>query len=424
MRIAHFSPSYDPILGGAESYLKAVSEGLTRRGHEVLVITQREPIGVAGRLPPDLPRHEVVGGVHVRRLGRDHVTPAVLSRVLRWPGGHRLARAALGELGLRDPERWSVGWRARRAIRRFRPDVVCVMNWYFAGLPTAVAARGRRRRFALVGIPLFHTEEPWSRRPGYAALIRRYDALLVNTEHERRFVEALAPGGPSAVVTGVGIDPAASAHRDGAGLRARLGIGDAPTVGFLGRLDPTKGVVTLIEAMPIVWKTCPEARLVLAGRALPEGTRSRKAIAGALSRLAPDARRRIVEVEDLDDRDKGSLFDALDVFAMPSISESFGIAYLEAWLCRKPVIGADVGSTPFVIRDGVDGLLVDPLDPRAVAHAIVTLLRDPARRARMGQAGYERTVAERTWDRVTAAIEAVYAGLVEARRRRAMLRPS
>ena len=175
--------------------------------------------------------------------------------------------------------------------------------------------------------------------------------------------------------------------------------------------------------MPIVWKTCPEARLVLAGRALPEGTRSRKAIAGALSRLAPDARRRIVEVEDLDDRDKGSLFDALDVFAMPSISESFGIAYMEAWLCRKPVIGADVGSTPFVIRDGVDGLLVDPHDPAAVAHAIVTLLRDPARRARMGQAGYERTVAERTWDRVTAAIEVVYVGLVEGRRRSAMLRP-
>jgi hypothetical protein len=47
-----------------------------------------------------------------------------------------------------------------------------------------------------------------------------------------------------------------------------------------------------------------------------------------------------------------------------------------------------------------------------------------ARRARMGQAGYERTVAERTGDRVTAAIEAVYAGFVEARRRRAMLRPS
>ena len=126
-------------------------------------------------------------------------------------------------------------------------------------------------------------------------------------------------------------------------------------------------------------------------------------------------------LESPDDRDKCSFFDAVDVYAMPSLAESFGIAYLEAWLCRKPVVGAAAGSTPYVIRHGVDGLLVDPGDTAGLARVLAGLLADPAGRARMGQAGYERTMAERTWDRVTDTVEALYADLTEARRRRAML---
>jgi glycosyltransferase involved in cell wall biosynthesis len=417
MRIVHVAPSYHPFVGGAESHLKAVSEGLARRGHELLVVTQQRATGLAGNRSVALPREEVVNGVRILRLDADGVTPAVVERTVRWPGGYRLARAALGDLGLRDPEKWSAGFRARRAIRTFRPDVVGVVNWYFGGMAAGFAI-GRRPGFARVGIPHFHSEEAWSRRPGYEVLIRRYDALLVNTEHERRFIEALAPDGARVSVTGVGVDPGAYAPRDGARLRARLGLGDAPVVGFLGRLDPSKGVVALIDAMRTVWASCPEARLLLAGLSFAEGSKPNRAIAAALSRLAPDARRHVVQLEGLEDRDKGSFFDALDVYAMPSTAESFGIAYLEAWLCRKPVIGANLGSTPFVIRDGVDGLLVDPHDPETVARAISALLADPARRARMGQAGYERTVGERTWDHVTQSIEGVYASLVEARRRR------
>lgn len=416
MRIAHVAPSYHPFLGGAESHLKALSEGLARRGHEVLVVTQQSAIGLAGDHRAALSRDEIVNGVRILRLNADGVTPAVIERMVRWPGGYQLARAALGDLGLRDPESWSAGFRARRALRTFRPDVVSVVNWYFGGMVAALAI-GRRPGFARVGIPHFHSEEAWSRRPGYQALIRRYDALLVNTEHERRLVESLAPGGTRVAVTGVGADPGAFAPRDGARLRARLGLGDAPLVGFLGRLDPSKGVVALIDAMPMVWARCPEARLLLAGPSFADGSKAHRVIAAALSRLAPDARRQVVQLEALEDRDKGSFFDALDVYAMPSIAESFGIAYLEAWLCRKPVIGADLGSTPFVIRDGVDGLLVDPHDAEAVGRAISALLADPARRARMGQAGYERTVGERTWDHVTRSIEGVYASLMDARRR-------
>ena len=147
MRIAHVAPSYHPFVGGAESHLKAVSEGLARRGHELLVVTQQRAIGLAGNRSVALPREEVVNGVRILRLDADGVTPAVVERTVRWPGGYRLARAALGDLGLRDPEKWSAGFRARRAIRTFRPDVVGVVNWYFGGMAAGFAI-GRRPGFA------------------------------------------------------------------------------------------------------------------------------------------------------------------------------------------------------------------------------------------------------------------------------------
>jgi glycosyltransferase involved in cell wall biosynthesis len=111
--------------------------------------------------------------------------------------------------------------------------------------------------------------------------------------------------------------------------------------------------------------------------------------------------------------EKASIFDACDVFAMPSIAESFGIAYLEAWLCAKPVIGARIGAVQCVIEDGRDGLLVDPEDAGGLAGAILKLVRDADLRQRLGRRGQEKTLARFTWARITDAIEAVYLEAIE-----------
>lgn len=121
-------------------------------------------------------------------------------------------------------------------------------------------------------------------------------------------------------------------------------MGRGPVVGYVGRIVPSKGIPGLIKAMRTVWQWNPDVRLVLAGPRTLVGMRAEA----------------VSSCWEFDKRDKASIYDGLDLFAMPSTGESFGIAHLEAWMCRKPVIGANVGSTPSVIRDGVDGLLVDP----------------------------------------------------------------
>jgi glycosyltransferase involved in cell wall biosynthesis len=93
---------------------------------------------------------------------------------------------------------------------------------------------------------------------------------------------------------------------------------------------------------------------------------------------------------------------------MPSIAESFGIAYLEAWVRNKAVIGARIGSTQCVIEDGVDGVLVTPRNPDDLANAILRLLSDRATREQMGRAGNAKMRTHFTWDRITDKVEHVY----------------
>ena len=121
--------------------------------------------------------------------------------------------------------------------------------------------------------------------------------------------------------------------------------------------------------------------------------------------------RRLVRISQFEEAEKPSLYDAFDVFALPSIGESFGIAYLEAWWCQKPVIGARIGSTQCVIDDGVDGLLVDPKSPEDLAEKIITMLSDRDKREKMGMAGYSKTLARYTWEKVVDRVETLYLDL-------------
>ena len=105
-------------------------------------------------------------------------------------------------------------------------------------------------------------------------------------------------------------------------------------------------------------------------------------------------RSRVIRICDFTDADKASIFDALDLFVLPSVGESFGIAYLEAWMCGKPVIGADIGPTRDVIHDG--GRVLVKTDPTALAEHIIALLSDPLRREQMGQSGRKKTLAHFT----------------------------
>jgi glycosyltransferase involved in cell wall biosynthesis len=87
------------------------------------------------------------------------------------------------------------------------------------------------------------------------------------------------------------------------------------------------------------------------------------------------------------------------VFCLPSRQEGFGIVFLEAMACGKPIVAGRAAAVPETVTDGECGLLVDPEDPEALARALTALLRDPDLRQEMGEAGRRRVERYRA-DRV------------------------
>ena len=400
MRILHVTPQYHPALGGSETYTKEISERLARRGHDVTVLTMHNN-------GDGLASAEVINEVKVNRFrpaGRGY---DLFKLFLSLPGAERLLGPAMGADKLQMFATSPYGLRPGYVSVRTNPDVVAVINWYGGWLAYQICLARRIRDFALVGIPLFHTECSWSHAGFYGEMLERCDVVVALTEHERHFVEQRCTRNNARAV-GVGVNPLLFANADGNQIRARHGIGDAPLVGYVGRMVPSKGVVTVIEAMKRVWLRNPTVRLLLAGSGLSTASNAQDEVARAFRGLSDAERSRVIVINRFSDGEKASVFDALDLFVMPSIAESFGIAYLEAWMCKKAVIGSRIGSTQCVIEDGVDGVLVNPGGAGELAGAILRLLADRSTRERMGKLGYEKTMNSFTWDQITNQIEHIY----------------
>lgn len=101
-----------------------------------------------------------------------------------------------------------------------------------------------------------------------------------------------------------------------------------------------------------------------------------------------------------------------DLFVAPSLYESFGFIYIEAMSFAKPVIGCSVGGVPEVIRDGVNGKLVPPEDPAALAMEMLRLLRDEPLRRKMGRQARAGVEANFTRERMVENTLVAYGQLI------------
>jgi glycosyltransferase involved in cell wall biosynthesis len=403
MRIVQVTPSYAPCIGGAERLLQAVSERLVTRGHSVTVLTfdcatQRDFSAPNGA---GLPTDESLNGVRVLRL---NPSGGGLQRLHQWwlrrPGGWRSTTWLMGEDFEFQFGRPS-GIGTILPLLRAATDVIASVNWHF-GVAYWALQSSRLRGLPHVAVPILHIERPWAQRELYAPMLRRCAAAIVCTEAEREFVRAR--GQDQVAIGGCGVDPGRFRDQDGAAIRAHYSLGDRPIVGFVGRQDESKGVVTLLEAMREVWRHRDDTILLLAG---PRAHRN-DVVSDTLASLPPAQRANVVSIDDFPDRELASILSACDLLAQPSLEEAFGLVLVEAWMCERPVIGADIAATRSLIEPGLDGWLVRPSDPLELAAKILNLLSSPERRARFGKAGRAKVLARYTWDRVTDVWEATF----------------
>ncbi len=423
MRILHIIQRYWPAVGGAEHHLGVISERLAAEGHAVTVATTD---ALDFELFWDPNRRRVAqpaedhGGVRILRFPVRHLPLAGVSyagvRRLLWllsqsrvaplPASQRLAR-----LTPRVPDLWR--W-FDASTEPF--DLVAGMTICYEPLLAAGLRFAQRRGIPFVAYPLTHLGA--GSRPGADALSRFYtmrhqvaivresSAAAMQTAAEQAYYAAAGIPVARLPICGPGVTPADALGGDGARFRGRHGIAGHLIVS-LSAMTYDKGTVHLVEAVRRLWRDGEQSvDLALAGTVTEPFRRY-------LARLPEADRSRLRVLGPVDDATKRDLLAAAALFAMPSRTDSFGIAYLEAWLNRKPVVAARAWGVSDLVEHGQDGLLVAFGDVPALAQALSELLADPHRRLVMGCHGERKVYESHTWDRKYALARGLYLGLAE-----------
>lgn len=231
-------------------------------------------------------------------------------------------------------------------------------------------------------------------KPYMNLLMSRIDARIAVSEPAREFVSQYFGGPYETIPNGIDID------RFGDPEPLPWSFDGRPRILFVGRFtEPRKGFKYLLRAMPLVQQQFPDARLVVVGTGKPEK------FEGQMERY------RVANVDFIGFVPPAELpryYASCDVFCAPSIKgESFGIVLLEALAAGTPVVAAANPGYANVLTHEVDGLLVPPKDPQALALALVRLLADADLRGRLGDAG-RVTAGLYAWPNLAARVLEVY----------------
>jgi glycogen(starch) synthase len=368
---------FDPI-GGMQNHTAELTRALDRRGVIQTVLTTR---------PPTAP--------YFQRLG-DH------ARVIRLGLPIRRFRQLYGpQAAILAP------------ILAARADVVHVhLGEDLAVLPIgAAAAKLHRLPLVLtVHTSLRHTLavgdlrsavlkalggqiERWGEHSADAVLVitPRLCRLLVSDSVDENRLHVIPPGVNPSLFDGSFEDPFSGVGR--------------PRVLFVGRLAPQKGVGTLVEAAGLLEH--PSAQVLLVGEG-PE----RKALERETERLGVDDRLRF-EGFVTHDQLPAAMAHA-DMLVLPSLYEELGTVLLEAMQAGLPIVASETGGIPDVVEDGVNGLLVPPGDPEALARAIDRILSDGDLARRLSEGAHQRG-KDYDWEVLAEHVLRVYQGLTASR---------
>jgi glycosyltransferase involved in cell wall biosynthesis len=279
-----------------------------------------------------------------------------------------------------------------------------------SAFPYAFPILCARRLARRLDVPFFLTpflhlgdpDNPRDRtRSGYTSpalrwLLREADGVFVQTSSERDAAIALGVSAERVVLQGLGVDPRECTGGDRAAARHRWNLpDDSIVVGHLANQSWEKGTNDLLAALEPLWQRGRPIHLLLAGPQMPN----------FLARWAEFARRlpevacaRVLQLGVLTDAQKRDFFAAIDVFALPSRSDSFGLVLLEAWANGVPNIAYRAGGPADIIRHERDGMLVPCGDIDALSATLARCCDDVDGRIDMGMGGRARLEREFRWE--------------------------
>jgi glycosyltransferase involved in cell wall biosynthesis len=265
-------------------------------------------------------------------------------------------------------------------VIRFRPDVVHLQQghlWFNLFLPLL----GRYPLVLTVHDPRPHLGDRGGRKTPQPVMrigFRRAERLIV---HAERLKPDVGAQGVAEKRTHTIPHVAVGDRTPAPGVEEEDGL-----ILFFGRLWPYKGLDYLIRAEPLVSAEFPNVRIAVAGQGEDFGR---------YRALMKHPDRFVVHDEFVSNKKRAELFARASVVVLPYVEASQSGVVPVAYSFAKPVVATAVGGLPEVVEDGRTGFVVPPRDEKALAHAILRLLRDPALRRELGAAG--RRKLEREW---------------------------
>ncbi len=368
MKIVIASKNYPPAIGGAETTTFNLATGLAELGHEVAVVTPGSK-GLASKVVQE-------GKLRVLRLGS---LPLPVKTKHRWA---RFNKRVVFDF-----------------LDEFAPEVIHFNN---TSTPSTAAINyGRKYGVAVVGglhdMPdgyLFFLGKSGLKRyliaRGWNYFCKYYsraDMVVAPTQTALDYL--LRVGLPKRIETcpisnGINIDANQPLRGDITSVRRELGLDpERQVILYVGRISPEKGIYLLMNAYIGLAKRVKKLPyLIFVGR---------NTISDSLQKMAEEAGvdGSVLLKGFVSEEEKLHLYQACDVFVMPSPVELQSIVTLEAMACAKPVIGVDKAALPELIKPGVNGELVKEGDVKALTGYLSELLADPAKCKAYGQAGHK-----------------------------------
>ena len=307
----------------------------------------------------------------------------------------------------------TAAWRFSRVVRRLQPDVIHAHDPHGVAMAalalsfSAGAARGGRVPALVAARRVdFHLKGNSFSRWKY----RQVDCFIAASEAIRQMLIADGVPADHAITVHEGIDVEHVAAAPPVNVHETFWLPHlAPVVGNVAALVPHKGQRYLVDAAHLVVQEMPDVRFIILGEGELREHLEKQVHEYHLEKhvLLPGFRTDVL-----------GCIKGFDLFAMSSVTEGLGTSLLDAMACGRPIVATEAGGIPEIVEDGVNGLLVPPRDHAALAGAIVRMLKDPASRQRMGDAGLARVTARFTVDRMVEETAAVYARLSAERNTR------
>jgi glycosyltransferase involved in cell wall biosynthesis len=389
MKIGILHWGYPPIIGGVETHLSLMGPQLVRLGHEVAILT-----GVHS----DTPNSYMDNGVHIKRI------PIMDLNWLFRRGFVNLAGEIRREIG--------------KFLDEYHVEIIHAHNMhYFSELHAHILEQEAEKRM----IPIVLTAHNVWDDAECVSLTRdiHWDEVIAVSNYIKTELEGYGLDMKRITTIHHGIEGKPFFEGNAEEAKKRYPQLEGKKVIFhAARISLAKGCAVSVKAFRLVKEEIPEAMLVMAGtrNVIDWGAYQQREIAYIKQLLDMFNLDDYTLIDHYDLQFIPHMFAAADVVLYPSIfAEPFGIVMLEGMAAAKPVIISRSGGMPEIIKNRVNGFVVEPRDHRALAKTIIRLLRHPDLAREIGAKGRETFKQKYYLERMVDQTVAVYRRALERR---------